>query len=533
MILGFFSISVLVPGQCSEYSFVGTDFYFMVLETSAAVRRDVNVFVTNHETSSNTIQVDTPTQTGIEAFGTSSTRIPPRSSKILTIPISLFASGSQKELKGIRIRSFNGDISVSILNRQDDGCGAYKILPYPALGFNYYTLSVWPPTPPITVNNQIGIVATEDNSAVTITVPPGSGIRFVYDNTEYNDNAGSNELQVTLQQYETLQLQDTVSADMSRIKVSSPKRIAVFVGIQKVDIGLPDDHVDPATDSIIEQMPPLHAYGSKFALVPFPNNARYTYQILAREDQTQITHDRRVSTIRTAPGLLYSRPEEAGKPLFVDSNKPILVAMIHPSRDFENEGGPSIVIVPPVEQYKSEYIFTAPYKISGTPYENFIMITIEKGKESGLRMNNLALTSATWEDIPESNPPMVGASFAVIGQTRRLHNVNGDRFGAYMYGYESNTNCRYALSVGQCLDDIRAVSTFKTLSIEQIHFTVYILCPDILLFNALGLLQRVVTVKRSEVPCPLEETYNMKPYHTRRALSYVCFQHILTIDWIV
>lgn len=438
------------------------------METSQTNKRNVQVYVTNHESTTTTITVETPIETGDPLLDSAQTRsIPPRSNTLIEIPPSLMASGMYIERKGIAIKSSGGLLSVSILNQQSDGCGAFKVIPYDSLGYNYYTLSVWPVNPENSMSNQIGILATEDGSNVSVTLPSSAGISFQYNGVTYNGSVGFNTLTITMNAYDTLQLRDSAFADMSRVKVSSNKRVAVFTGVQKIDVGVPEAQSDSATDSLTEQMLPLHSAGKNFVLIPFNDISRYFFQIMSTIDYTMVTYGDISEVITKAPGLLKGELTEAGKPMFIKATEPIFVALVYPSREISTEGGPSMVMVPPIGQYRFDYTFSLPYSIFGYAYQNTLMISIAKGFQSGLLLDGQQVNPSNWVDVQYSTPEMVTTSILVSQiQTRRLYHSGNRTFGLVIYGYEPNARCRYVLQGGGCLDNLQLAVSISVAASE-------------------------------------------------------------------
>ena len=72
------------------------------------------------------------------------------------------------------------------------------------------------------------------------------------------------------------QVQAEKTADISGSLVSASKPVAVYAGAISTNI------IGTASDHLVEQMSPLHSFGRRHALVPFPD-ANSNYQVSERQ----------------------------------------------------------------------------------------------------------------------------------------------------------------------------------------------------------------------------------------------------------
>ena len=382
--------------------------------------------------------------------------IPPRESKTVSVRGEMQASGIGGERKGIHISS-TADIEVLAFSGRRGSCGGFNVIPVDALGFNYYAMAWWPEG---FANNlgEIGVVATEDQTRVRFLIQPSKGVSFSYDGRVYDENA--TPLEVMLDKYETFQLQNLDSADITGTKIEADKRVAVFSGMKQTNIG------DGRLDHIVEQMTPLHAWGRTFGVVPFPEQpSGYRVKVVGSAADTTVYINGQRHDIRRAGGFVATH---LGSSSFVavTANKPVLVAQFVESPNNDQQGAPSMVLIPPVEQFKHSYRSLLPTGPSS--YKTYLQSVAVKGNSSLL---------ASWTDIPNTSPSLVGLNQHVTSGGRLfLH--KDVLFGGYVYG-AGDAGCGFAYQLGACLADIREVgpielSNFETHSV--CYFIIHLAC---------------------------------------------------------
>ncbi len=99
---------------------------------------------------------------------------------------------------------------------------------------------------------------------------------------------GGDTLTVFLNSYETVQIQDAYTADLTGTRVTSTKPVAVFSGNLKT-IVTGDGTVE---DNLVEQIPPTRTWGTAYAVVPIPNAQGGTsIEIISRDPDTIVYFD--------------------------------------------------------------------------------------------------------------------------------------------------------------------------------------------------------------------------------------------------
>jgi IgGFc binding protein len=249
------------------------------------------------------------------------------------------------------------------LNYKDASADAFCALPAQSAGTDYRIIS-YPNSQSASPNtsSQFAIAAFEDSTAVTITpaVPTLAG------------HAAGASFEVMLQRGQCIQVQTDNSVpglDLTGSMVSADHPITVYGSHARTEA--PQGYIAVnsgavSRDILLQTMPPTSTWGQAFVLDPIALESTGTtgpdgdiIRVLALNDSTIVTvngnrwstlnHNQFIDSIVTGPTL-------------VMSSGPILVAEIEHSDYYLNIGGdddgdPSLFIVPPVDQTFNNYTF--------------------------------------------------------------------------------------------------------------------------------------------------------------------------------
>ena len=378
-------------------------------------------------------------------FTSSNLRITEGSYIKYDVPRELLLDGETFIRESAISLSASYDIVVFVVNKDRDSCGGYMAIPTDALGFNYYAITWAPETQNGRRNSQIAVIATEDSTDITVKLPDSLSIRVQVNGVTYR---GGDDVELSLDQYEVVQLQDLSYGDLSGTKVEASKKVAVLSGNQYTGVDLMGSDGE---DFIVEQMIPFHSYGESYILIPSDGDVlEDRVKILASQDDTDVTVSGQSNlNLRNAGDVETITITEFTT---LDSNKPILVVQfIQSARTSRDTSTPASLIVTPVEQYQTGYEFTG----TNNDFTSSLVIVVERRYSDNLILDGDGVRT-TWQNIAGTD--YVTASVQL--DDRELHYIyhEDDReFMANVYSL-NNDECSVVYPAGMCLEDIRPVS---------------------------------------------------------------------------
>ncbi len=344
-------------------------------------------------------------------------------------------------------------VSVQLINQAPHTTDASLLHPVSVAGKSYRVMTYSRKATKYSANTHIlkdfiGIVATEDNTVVSISSPVGITEKNNCDLSDEYHPAGE-PFQITLQRGQTYQAvacreiedrQDIVSLslDMTGTFVESEKPISVFGGSPTVFVG---PELVCCSDVIVEQVPPLTSWGATYHTLPLATrNKGDSFRILASADNTFVTINGDVVALLNA-GEFYSTEIEGAA--VINASQPVLVAQFAHSYQQQGAtiglGDPFMTIVPPAGQYLSAYNVTTPVSASTDFEVNYINLITPKDSANTVRIDGQAVDVSLWVDIPDSI--YVGAQLPVA---KGEHHLTGDEpFGATIYGYATTESYGY------------------------------------------------------------------------------------------
>ncbi len=407
--------------------------------------------------------------------------IPPNGVTTVVIDTSHWISTTETvERKALRIQS-DRDISAYFLAYETPGStnDMALIYPVPSLGSDYITMC-WRdniPTWPYGAFFDRGptmfvVFAPYDGTTVTITPSV---------DTEGGHTAGV-PFNVTLDSYECYQVlanspSTTDLYDLTGSYITSDNPIGVISGNQIAIV--PNEIV--AADYLIEQMPPVVAWGRVYNAFPIEERNYWqedALKILASEDGTNISIEDAGGTTNIVlnrgedfewngqpctPGSWladgYCDGPTLDSPTRITADKPVLCGQFIMGTgicsrtdilgDFTDPlGDPAFMLIPAEEQYSKRYIFLTP---SG--YNNdYLNVAILSGHEGSITLDGGPPTyTGPWFNIPSTSFRGRRISLEPGG-----HVLEADTtMMIQMYGFDSNW-ASYAAVAGQNLNPINA-----------------------------------------------------------------------------
>ncbi len=337
------------------------------------------------------------------------------------------------------------DITVYAVLREDKTSDAWLVLPTDALGTEYRVMSYASNAVVDTVFGRVRftelyasefvVVGTEDGTDVSITL-----------SVDRSAAQNNRTLQTRLNAGESFLVQARVTAtrqndDLTGSLVRSSKPVAAIGAHRRATVPILSE--SPSRDCLVEQVPPTDTWGKNIIVPPlFPARDQLISgprdvpqcRVLATEDATTIS-------INGAPPFQRDGGQftdvELRQALSILSTKPILVSILDRSANRTvttnpRSGDPSLIIIPPREQYLSSYrVVNVEPEENGTPVYTQHQITCIVPLSA---VSTLLLDGA--QTAPAIPVPGTNDAFVHFSVGRGVHTLQCDSaFGVIVYGY--------------------------------------------------------------------------------------------------
>ncbi|XP_064388263.1 uncharacterized protein LOC135336419 isoform X3 [Halichondria panicea] len=393
--------------------------------------------------------------------------------------------------KGVYIYSKDGEpMSVIALAEEFQSSDAFKVLPcvhHPSDGYEYYAVSVpisqiqerqddyedddYTPASEflgIEGRSALVIVTTEDDTTLQITLTQNVDL-FADD---LKDQVPKGEIEagqpVTIniaRRIQTLYLGS--DEDLSGSRVVSDKPISFFSGHE---CGTVPSNISYC-DHMNEQIPPTATWGKQFITAPLANRrSGDTFKIVASRDNTNVqigcTNDESMS-ISLDKGEMSQFVISSDSSCYFMSSQPILLVQFSMSSTLDGVflSDPFMIVVPPVEQYRSRYNTHSFRSSVGTKDQigsYFLNILFPVNTlPSGIRLNDMEVSSSEITAIPCADSEEICAySILVEGVSESpiLRHVDNMRINAIVYWYEFRVGYGYFAGMTQRPIALPAVS---------------------------------------------------------------------------
>lgn len=248
--------------------------------------------------------------------------------------------------------------------------------------------------------------------------------------------------------------------DVTGSLVESDLPLAVFSG--HVRVGMPEgfnnvDRLTPSRDHLIEQLPPVSAWGDSAIVIPYATaDSPDVVRVVSAEDNNTITINGAVVGTYNA-GDFYEI-KALRQPTVIQATNPILVGQyahtsVYGIQSFESPyGDPALSLCYPVEQFTTDYTFVL-IEDTGAFIGNFINVVVDQSGVAGMILDGNPVNPADFKPIP-------GSTF-VYGQLelpQGTHNISGPKpFGITVYALGNVDS--YAYTGGTLL---KTITPFKT-----------------------------------------------------------------------
>jgi YD repeat-containing protein len=278
----------------------------------------------------------------------------------------------------------------------------------------------------------------------TATIRPGERATYTFSapagRLVFLDTVGSRfwdgPFQVRLDQGETFQLRNTGPApsDLSGSLIVADKPIAVFGGHECADI--PAQPLRGSCDYIVEELPPTVTWGKQFVTMPLATrHGGDTFRFLGSQDATRVS-------VNSVPVATLNRGEWYEQlidgPALITSDNPILVAQYSNGNEFDGvtSSDPFMMLIPPYEQFLTDYTVTVPAVGLSITYINLVASHAAVGT---IRLDGEVVPWDSFASIATSG--FAGAQILVHPGRHRL--TGALPFGVFVYGFADRESYGY------------------------------------------------------------------------------------------
>lgn len=347
-------------------------------------------------------------------------------------------------------------ITVYGMNSQTGTTDGFLALPLEALGTEYYVMT-WNALTggQGSLSSEFAIVATEDNTTVTITPTEDAGF-FDEDGIFFQTRFAGLPFDIPLNRLDVYQLQTNfVDDDFTGTHIVSNRPIAVFSG--NICANVPEFDIT-ACDHLVEQLPPVRSWGTEYVAVSLQSRiGGDSFRIMASEDNTTVTIQGTVEpeTITLQKGEFV--PRNLPNINRIDADKPIFVAQFANGASFDDPtgntralGDPFMMNLVPPERFPRRYTFATPtFGSPGTIFDrNFINIV---ALTEDFQENRIKISVHLFTPDPDAITPTAGAGTEVPGTDFSVARIelidpghytvtSQNPFGLYIYGFANDNS---------------------------------------------------------------------------------------------
>ncbi|XP_056010931.1 IgGFc-binding protein-like [Ostrea edulis] len=380
----------------------------------------------------------------------------------LTVSPDFRLNHTEMSHKAIEITA-NKDIVVYGVNREVHSDDGYLALPTDVLGSEYYTIS-YAPSYHYCV---FAVIATENNTHVAIKLPSHRNVSVSYRHHTYHRNQWIN---VTMNRYDTFQISSV--GDLTGSHVISDYPVGVISGNKKTIVG----NTGNSRDHLTEMLLPIRAWGKNFVTVPIPErNVGDIFRFVASQDNTEVNITGKINGTLFSEHFIIRHAGSHAQKMYssflyshVVASKPIALYEFSVTQNRHENSDPSLITVPPIEQYATDYTFTTP-KYSLGQYQNYFMFVTDAKHKGGLLLDGHRLPhEQKYVHIPGTH--LVGGYISIAEGTHTVSHSNpSTTIGAILFGKANresygfpigllmapiNSGCRtHAMTIGDEIDN--------------------------------------------------------------------------------
>jgi hypothetical protein len=346
--------------------------------------------------------------------------------------VELPESMDEQVIQGMAVHiSSDSEVAVFGMNHKKWSSDAFMALPVNVLGTEYRTMDYNTSEPGFDdTPGEFVIVAVNDSTNVTITLRAASSM---------GTPANSSQT-VRMNKGDAYMVQGSVEDgrnDLTGSLIESDYPVAVLSGHKRTAI--PDTAVNiegtPSRDILVEQLPPVSAWGDSALVVPYATSALPDLvRVVCAEDATQISINGTPVPGTFNAGDFYEITHlkgvtsiQASKPIEVGQFMHTSLGAVDDTR-FPAYGDPALALVFPVEQFKNAYTIISivnPDAFSG----NFVNIVADASSIGSMMIDGAPMSAAEFHPIANTR-----FDYAQHQLQQGTHNITGNSpFGVTVY----------------------------------------------------------------------------------------------------
>ncbi len=274
------------------------------------------------------------------------------------------------------------------------------------------------------------VAATPAGGSISVTIGPFDVLNLETDDGTFQDDPKT-------------------IADLSGTYIHSSAPVAVFSGVEStgapggaVDIPKPSGWMDGDTcclDHLEDQMFPMESVGSKYVIPRSPVRSTSGFRepdvirFLGVAEASEVTTNlpSPFDKFTLMPGEVKTTYTQNN--MIVSATKPVMIGQILISNQYVDGpyiGDPSLTVFPPVDQFRTEYVFLTP----GSWTQNWVVITAEVG--SDVQLDGGGTSGCIVEEAGALEGKNYESRRCQVGEG--VHKLTGALpFGITAYGYGS------------------------------------------------------------------------------------------------